>query len=291
MWSGSNEAKPSKNHTKIQLFMKIAIYTHASQDNVAQLLAPIQNLDIEWEINPESINCDHNIVVSLGGDGTLLDAVRHVVGAENNPPILGVNSGRLGFLTKIKLDEWSGIIGKLLNKDYHIEKRSMLEISTPSTTNKRWALNEFTTQRSEVSLIEIEVKVNDVEVAKFWGDGIIVATPTGSTAYSMSVGGAILSPESQTIIISPVAPHNLSLRPLVVADSSKIEICARSRGENGITTTVDNLQSNTKQCDCSFTITKSAKSLVFIDLNGEPNSAQFYKTLRQKLNWGVDLRN
>ncbi len=257
---------------------------------MAQLLLPIENRATELEINPSVITPEHDIVVSLGGDGTLLDAVRHVVRTENHPPILGVNCGRLGFLTTVKLEEWGSVAPRLLTQDYSIKKRSMLEISTPDGGEKHWALNEFTAQRRGVSIIEIGIRVDGVEVANFWGDGVIVATPTGSTAYSMSVGGAILSPESRSIIISPVAPHNLSLRPLVVADSSTIEISAKCRDKNGITTTVDNTQ-NSNEKNCTFSVAKSNKSLKFIDFNHEQNSSQFYNTLRQKLNWGVDPRD
>lgn len=265
--------------------MKLAIYTRSGNLKIAQLTSLLDARKVNYVVNPEVIDSTFSLLITLGGDGTLLDTVRKISSEESLPPILGVNSGRLGFLATISLEEFDEAVDRLISGDYAISQRMMLKVEDSHSGENFYALNEFTAQRRGVAMIEIEIKVGGVSVASYWADGVIVSTPTGSTAYSMSVGGAILAPDAPCIIISPVAPHNLNMRPLVISDSSEIEVVLRSRYSEGVRVTVDNTIHEVVDGQ-SIRIRRSSKAVRLINFGNN----NFYDTLRKKLNWGVDLR-
>ncbi len=268
--------------------MKVAIFTHPDNTKIGNLTDVLNASNIDYTINPLMVDCSYTMVITLGGDGTLLNAVRQLSTSctiEACPPLLGINSGRLGFLATVGLDEIPEAVEAIKSGDYTIEKRTMLEVTTDGVEGSWEALNEFTAQRSGVSMIEFDIIIDGVEVSSYWADGVIISTPTGSTAYSMSVGGAIVAPNSPCFILSPVSPHNLSLRPLVTSDSSIIDIEVRSRFKEGAIITVDNTRYEAKDGQ-RFRIAKSKNTLSLVHLR----RGNFYDTLRKKLNWGIDVR-
>jgi NAD+ kinase len=226
-----------------------------------------------------------DIMFSIGGDGTFLEAVSIV--QNYGIPIVGINTGRLGFLADISPEHIEDSLSAILNGDYKIEHRSLVELGL---INSSWegfacALNEVSIQKRYSTLITIHTYLDDTYLNSYWADGLIISTPTGSTAYSMSVGGPIVSPDSNNFIISPMASHNLTIRPVIVPDHNLIRIEVESR-DNSFLLTLDSrtemikgdVQLRLKRAD--FTI----KTLRIKD-------ATFYNTLRNKLMWGVDKRN
>ncbi|MDR0559382.1 MAG: NAD(+)/NADH kinase [Prevotellaceae bacterium] len=223
-------------------------------------------------------------LLSIGGDGTFLEASRFAI--EHEIPILGINFGRLGFLAQVSSEEIEPALEKVFNKSYIIEQRSLLSVyGENGAMLHSGAVNEVSIQRSTPTMLKTTVRVNGELMSSYWSDGILVSTPTGSTAYSLSLGGPVLTPENQSFVITPVAPHNLNIRPIIISDSSEIVIEAETRKGNSILC-MDNMMvtmpSKTKLC-----IKKSQNVLSFIKLSG----SNFFKTLHSKLNWGFDPRN
>lgn len=273
--------------------MKFAIYTREENSKIEVICSVLRLLFIEYEINPKSVSRDEfDFAVTLGGDGTFLDAVRQMSAGsccdgKDYIPLLGINSGRLGFLATISVEECAVAFEALREGRYTIDERTMLQIlGLEQSEGGNFALNEFAIQKRGVSMIETQIKIDGAEVATYWCDGVIVSTPTGSTAYSMSVGGSILTPQSPCFIISPIATHNLSIRPLVVHDTAKVELIVRSRFDEGAIATIDNSRYEVEN-EQHFTLSKSCNRLEIINI-GDTN---FYNTLRKKLHWAVDLRN
>ncbi|RRQ47268.1 NAD kinase [Chryseobacterium sp. SC28] len=236
----------------------------------------------------EELEREHvNIVFSFGGDGTILNAMTFIQDLEI--PIIGVNTGRLGFLANFRkeqiFDELDSII---LDKNYNISERSVIKISTNTENNIDFpfALNDISLSRKETtSMITVESYINDYFLNVFWGDGLIVSTPTGSTAYSLSCGGPIISPANDNFVITPIAPHNLNVRPLIVKDDVKIRLIVESRVEE-YTLALDSRLYH-MQVGSEITIEKADFSLFLI----KPKNFSFYETIRQKLLWGNDKRN
>jgi NAD+ kinase len=227
-----------------------------------------------------------DIVLSVGGDGTFLETVLKV--KDLGIPVAGVNTGRMGFLANIPGDEINRSIDQLCRNEYEIVERSLLEISQPAGLFEGYsaiALNEISIQKANLSMITIHVYVNEVFLNTYWADGLIVSSATGSTAYNLSVGGPILSPEDESIIISPISPHNLTIRPIVLSGNSRLRMVMEARTDEYLAT-----------CDFRFTrvpisqevhIRKADTKLKTIMLTGR----DFYSTLRNKLMWGADRRN
>ena len=236
----------------------------------------------------EQIDNDIDFVFAIGGDGTILRSITYV--KDSNIPILGINTGRLGFLTSIQKESISDAISHIKNKEYTVIERTILKVNNLGSSNNTfanypYALNEITIQRKDTtSLLNISCKINDNYLTNYWSDGLIVSTPTGSTGYSLSNGGSIVSPESNVILLNPIAPHNINMRSLVIPDNSNIKIDIE--GDNEINLSVDSRMysiSSSNQIEISkadFTI----KTIKFDDDN-------FYKRLREKLFWGQDMRN
>lgn len=230
----------------------------------------------------DSIDC----LISLGGDGTVLDAVT-IVG-NSQIPILGINYGRLGFLATISKDELSIMVEALVNRTYVIEKRTLLHLDADPTIfgTAPYALNEFAIHKRDTSpMIKIHTYLNGEFLNSYWADGLIVSTPTGSTGYNMSCNGPILFPDSASFVITPVAPHNLNVRSIIVPDSSVISFEIEGRTEELICALDARKEIVPK--NIQLAIKKESFCVNFIRLN--ENS--YLTTLRTKLTWGLDKRN
>ena len=225
-------------------------------------------------------------MLSIGGDGTLLDAVP-LVGA-SGIPILGINMGRLGFISSVAKEEIPQAIRQILEGRYTTEDRTLLELVSPNNVfgDVRYALNEINIIRNpEHSLLSIKVFVDDVYLNTYWGDGILLATPTGSTAYSLSAGGPILTPDSHCFVITPIAAHNLTVRPIVITDDSVVRIQVEGRERQF----VFSMDSHACALDTSveLVVRKADFRIRTVRLEG----ADFFSTIRNKLSWGKDNRN
>lgn len=226
------------------------------------------------------------MLLSFGGDGTFLDSVEYI--RDSGVPVLGINSGRLGFLANVRADEIEKAVESIVLGDYDLEEREMLhlEVDGQRLPGFDYALNEVGVQKvATSSLLNIHAYIGDVFLTTYWADGLVVATPTGSTAYSMSGGGPIVSPECHNIILTPICPHNLSMRPLVVPADSEIRLKVESRSGNFILST----DSRNRQMEdlCHLTIRRNEKKLNVVKLPDH----NYYGTLRNKLQWGRDERN
>ena len=235
----------------------------------------------------KQIDSNIDFVFAIGGDGTILRSITYV--KDSSIPILGVNTGRLGFLTSIQRESISEAISQIKNKEYTVIERTIIKVNFVSSNNTfidyPYALNEITIQRKDTtSLLNISCAINDNYLTNYWSDGLIISTPTGSTGYSLSNGGSIVSPESNVMLLNPIAPHNINMRSLVIPDNSNIKI--DTEGDNEINLSLDSRMysiSSSNQIEISkadFTI----KTIKFDDDN-------FYKRLREKLFWGQDMRN
>ncbi|MEN7548415.1 NAD kinase [Rapidithrix thailandica] len=229
---------------------------------------------------------DADYFFSIGGDGTLLDSVTYV--RDKDIPILGINTGRLGFLSTTPNDKVKEAIDALFHGYYTLEERSLIQVESNENifNGLNFGLNEFTIlKRDSSSMIVVHTFLDGEYLNSYWSDGLIVATPTGSTGYSLSVGGPVVIPDSNNFIISPVSPHNLNVRPLVVSDNSIISFEIEGRSRNFLVS----LDSRSKKVDASaqIAVRKGDFTTKLVKLNGE----NFLNTLRLKLNWGLDMRN
>ncbi len=235
---------------------------------------------------PFSKKDEIDIVFSIGGDGTFLESVSYVRNLEI--PIVGINSGRLGFLANISQEEIPTALQSIHEKKYNIEDRTLLEINSDKDIFKsfNFALNEITVQkRDSGSMITIKVFLNGEFVNTYWADGLILSTPTGSTAYSLSLGGPIVVPGSQNFILTPIAPHNLTVRPIVVPDDNEITIEVAGRTDNYLVSAdykSEIVEKNTKL---------SIKAANFKVKTIRIENHTFFNNIRDKLMWGLDKRN
>ncbi len=232
----------------------------------------------------ENIGPD-DILLCYGGDGTILEGVRRLAGKA--VPLLGINAGRLGFLANIPPQQTDAAIGEILAGRYEVEKRSMLaaEGDFAPVPDFPYAFNEFAVQRHSAAMINVQVYADDDMVASCHGDGVIVSTPSGSTAYSLSVGGPIVSPQCRCMVISPIAPHNLSMRPVVIPDSAHLTLHVCTRGEKA-QVSLDNMTFEAPT-GARFRLRKAEISVFLIRLQ----NISFYDTLRNKMMWGLDQRD
>jgi NAD+ kinase len=220
-------------------------------------------------------------LVSVGGDGTMLDAAALAV--QNDIPIVGFSTGRLGFLSEMGNDNLDTTLELLLNRRFDIEYRTMLHVEG-CPDGSRFALNDIRMHKRGSAIAEINVHINGEFLSTYWADGLIVSTPTGSTAYSLSAGGPIISPAAACFVVAPIAAHNLNVRPVVVPDNSVISIEMSTRNRN-IVVGVDSREYEMAD-DMRLIIRKYHKSIGFVKL---PNT-NFYQMLREKLLWGMDTR-
>lgn len=227
-----------------------------------------------------------DVVLSFGGDGTLLNTV-HEVG-ETRVPILGVNMGRLGFLAIVDDSALVEVVDTLTAGSYRIDERAMLAVTAngPSGSSKHQALNELVIARSGVAgLLTIDVHVDEVFLNSYWADGLIVATPTGSTAYSLSAGGPIISPGSSCLSITPLAPHSLAERPIVVPSSASISLRVRSP-RSPYVYAVDGRSTFVEDDETELTLAASDRVVRLVALPGH----HYFDTLRSKLMWGSRVK-
>lgn len=233
-------------------------------------------------IPPDDLYC----LITIGGDGTFISGITHP--KPNTIPTLGINTGRLGFLADILPHEVPDALNSIINKKFNTEKRTLLKANiTPKKNIKlTYALNEIAILKHHTSnMIRIHAYINGAFLTSYWADGLIIATPTGSTAYSMSAGGPILHPESENIVITPIAPHNLSNRPLVIPDSNKITLKIESRDKHFLISL--DAVSYPINNECEVVIEKADRYASVIKLKKN----NFYQTIRDKLMWGIDKRN
>ena len=238
--------------------------------------------------NAAELDADFEALISIGGDGTILKAATFI--RDKNIPIIGINAGRLGFLATVQYENIEALLQKVLVKDYIISKRSLLRVRTvPEYENFKdldFALNEVTVARKDTtSMITIDTMLNDEYLTSYWADGLIVSTPTGSTGYSLSCGGPVLTPEVASFVVTPMAPHNLNARPLVITDDTEITLKVSGREEQFLISLDSRIAAVSK--DTTVYIKKAPFTLSVIEFKDET----FLTTIRKKLLWGADKRN
>jgi len=226
---------------------------------------------------PRGVAC----LMSVGGDGTFLDAVSIV--ADTDVPLVGVSAGRLGFMASITIDKSEEAVDDIFAGKFTVEHRSMLCVEG-CPDGPHYALNEVCLQKRGAAIAEINVHINGEFLNIYWADGLIVATPTGSTAYSLSAGGPLVSPDASCMIISPIAPHNLSVRPIVIPDTAELELEMMTRS-GSVIVGVDS-RSYELLAGAKLKVQKAVTRVGFIKLD----NSSFYRTLRSKLMWGLDAR-
>lgn len=229
---------------------------------------------------------DAQMAWSIGGDGTLLETLTHIGAKEL--PILGLNTGRLGFLATLSPQDVSPALDQLIQGNYRIEERTLVSVQSEIELfeDKQFGLNEVGIMKTDTSsMIVIKAFVDGNYLNTYWADGLIVSTATGSTGYSLSVGGPLVMPSSDILIIAPMSPHNLNVRPLVVSSDSKLRFEVTSRSQNFLIS----IDSRSRVIDSKFTIEvqKAPFSAKIVKIPGD----DFLTTLRSKLNWGLDVRN
>ena len=236
----------------------------------------------------KELDSSFDMLISIGGDGTILRAAALVRNSE--VPILGINAGRLGFLATVQKENIAEFMQFIIDKKYTISKRTLLSLSCTPTNEAveeiNFAMNEISVSRKDTtSMITIETYLNNEFLNSYWADGLIIATPTGSTGYSMSCGGPILTPDVKGFVITPIAPHNLNARPLVVPDETEIRLKVSGREEHYLVS-LDSRITSVKN-ETILVIKKTPFQINMVEIPEET----FLKTLRTKLFWGEDRRN
>lgn len=244
--------------------------------------------DYPTYVSHQDLDNDITALLSIGGDGTILRAVTYV--RDKNIPIVGINAGRLGFLATVQTEEINFLLEKIITKKYTISKRTLLGLTNNPTTTKlsdfNFALNEIAVSRKDTtSMISIKTYLNKEYLTTYWADGLIISTPTGSTGYSLSCGGPILTPGVNSLVITPIAPHNLTARPLVITDDTEIKLEVSGRAKEYLTS----LDSRTVFIDKDTTL--YVKKAPFTISLIEFKEVGFLETIRKKLLWGEDKRN
>ena len=239
-----------------------------------------------WVIEDQNEFKEVDFLISIGGDGTLLDAVSLIGNREI--PILGLNTGRMGFLATVSTDQIAQAIDYLASGNFQIESRALLSLQSSRRlfNGVNFALNEFTIHKRDTSsMITVHTYIDGKYLNSYWADGLIVSTPTGSTGYSLSCGGPLITPGAKNFVITPVSPHNLNVRPIIVSDESEISFEIEGRTEKFLIS-LDS-RSTSISSDIKLSVRKERFSAKLVKL---PNY-HFFDTLRQKLNWGFDMRN
>lgn len=252
------------------------------------VLKPIVSFDFE-SINTfstyEDLPDDTNLLFTFGGDGTILEAATII--KNKMIPVVGVNTGRLGFLATINIELLFERLDDILSGNYNLSRRSLLSVeSNGEKIEDNFALNEITvTRRETTSMITVRTKMNEEFLNSFWADGLIISTPTGSTGYSLSCGGPIVHPENKTFIITPIAPHNLNVRPFIITDDSVLDLIIESRVDEYF------LSLDSRNKPLSTSVELKIKKADFEILIVEPTDKSYLMTLREKMFWGSDKRN
>lgn len=246
------------------------------------LISKLDNYNGDFNFSKvEKLSNEYDFVISIGGDGTILRSANEI--GELSIPIIGLNKGRLGFLANSPIEIIDSIIDKIKNSNYRISERTIIQVEFEGKTKN--ALNEISISRKNTtSLITIDTKLNDQYLNTYWADGLIISTPTGSTGYSLSCGGPIIMPDSKNLVLTPIAPHNLNARPLVISDNKQIEISINGR-ENEYFVSADS-QIFSVNIDSKINISKAPYFLKMVEFEDD----SYINTLREKLMWGKDRR-
>jgi len=294
--------------------MKIAIYGQSYNDNTKQSIHTLLDLLLKrkLDVNIEndffneimhvngfaekyktfktfkSLNNLYDLLISIGGDGTILRAITFV--RDLSIPIVGINTGRLGFLSTIQTNEIEEAIGHILKGNFKISERTLLSVETDpknkSINELNFALNEIAVSRKNTTaMIKVETHLNKEYLTSYWADGLIVSTPTGSTGYSLSCGGPVITPKTDSFVLTPIAPHNLNARPLVIPDSTEIQLKVDGREDHYLMSLDSRIA--TLVNPTVVTIKKAPFKIKMVELMNE----NFINTLRKKLLWGEDKRN
>jgi len=254
-------------------------YSHSSDEND---ISDVKQIEQDWI-------SDMDLIVSVGGDGTMLKSSK--LASKHNVPITGINKGRLGFLTDINPDLVSAVLKEIIQGDYQTESRILLEVRILNNNKERFighAINDLVINKTKTGrMINVLTSIDGNYVNSNQGDGYIVSTPTGSTAYSLSCGGPIINPNSDTFLLVPIAPHTLTNRPMVISSSCDIKLEFTDQNDDLIEISLDGeIISEISDGDCII-ISKSDSTVEFI----HPSQYDYYETLRSKLFWGHDKRN
>lgn len=293
--------------------MKVAIFSQTYQQDtlqyVMELLSELEKEQVDISIekdfhaflpknyktesyhsftDTQGLDPSFDMFISFGGDGTILRATTFV--RDLGIPIVGVNTGRLGFLSTFNKEEVRRVVQEFVKGNYTIVERSLVEVSAesniPELATMNFALNEITVSRKDTtSMITVETYLNNEYLTSYWADGLIIATPTGSTGYSLSCGGPVIVPTAKSLVLTPIAPHNLNARPLVISDDTQIRLKVSGREENHLISLDSRIASveNGKE----ILIKKADFTIKMVEYSSE----SFLKTLRNKLLWGEDRRN
>jgi NAD+ kinase len=260
------------------------------EENFLNMLYEKQLITKEYKTfsSANSLDSTYQMLISIGGDGTILRAATFV--GNSGVPILGINAGRLGFLAMVQKENIDSFLQFVIDKNYTTSERTLLSLTcdpeNESIEELNFAMNEVTVSRKDTtSMITVETYLNNEYLNSYWADGLIISTPTGSTGYSLSCGGPILTPDVKSLVITPIAPHNLNARPLVIPDDTEIKLRVSGR-ENQYLISLDSRISSVKN-ESLLTIRKTEFKIKMVEIPGET----FLKTLRNKLLWGEDKRN
>lgn len=294
--------------------MKIAIYGQSYNDNTKQSIHTLLNLLLNKKLEVtienaffneiklingfaekyktfktfKSLDNSFDLLISIGGDGTILRAITFV--RDLSIPIVGINTGRLGFLSTIQTNEIEEAICHILNGNFKISERTLLSVETDpenkAINELNFALNEIAVSRKNTTaMIKVETHLNKEYLTSYWADGLIVSTPTGSTGYSLSCGGPVITPKTDSFVLTPIAPHNLNARPLVIPDSTEIQLKVDGREDHYLMSLDSRIA--TLVNPTIVTIKKAPFKIKMVELINE----SFINTLRKKLLWGEDKRN
>ncbi|ACX84151.1 inorganic polyphosphate/ATP-NAD kinase [Blattabacterium sp. (Periplaneta americana) str. BPLAN] len=265
----------------------IEIYIEKSFFNILSSFEEFKNLNFPVFSHYKELTKDFSLMFTFGGDGTILSAITFI--RDSGIPIVGVNTGKLGFLATFNKDVFIKKMDKIFHKKFHLIPRSLLWLETSIMNDNQFfnfALNEIVILRKEtVSMITIDAYIDNEFLTSYWADGLIISTPTGSTGYSLSCGGPIITPGNKNFVLTPISPHNLFSRPLIISDHQKVHLKIHSRGKYYSLSMDTRLTSLKKDNELYI---KKAPFYIYL-LQEEKHT--YYKTLREKLLWGMDQRN
>lgn len=271
-------------------FLEINKVDFTIEANFLQMLQDNKaiTIDLPTFSSYKDLDESYHMLLSVGGDGTFLRAATFV--RDSGIPILGINAGRLGFLANVQQENIEKFLKLIIDKQYKISERTLLSVTCSpeieSLKELNFAMNEITVSRKDTtSMITIETYLNDEYLTSYWADGLIISTPTGSTGYSLSCGGPILTPDATSLVITPIAPHNLNARPIVIPDTTVLKLKVTGREENYLVS-LDSRITSVKN-ESILTLQKTPFKIKMVEITDET----FLKTLRKKLLFGEDRRN
>lgn len=283
-------SRPQINHTVEDLRRLLNLIDHYGFDYaINQEFAEVVEQKLGIVVDSKKIYGDttgaqpaQSVMVCCGGDGTLLEGIHRL--SDKTIPVAGINFGHLGFLTSATRDGVESLFEQIANRSLNIQPRSMLSIEGKSV-GRLFALNEVAAQRLEATMIKVVASVDNQIVAQYNGDGVILSSPTGSTAYSLSAGGPIVSPDCHCFLITPLAPHNFGMRPVVIPDTAEVVLTIHTRQGKAMLS-IDNRTYSLSDGE-TITIRRAEEQILLVT----PHNISFYETLHSKMMWDVDIRN